>query len=158
MKDTILVSSCFMGTPCRYDGDSRKVDWVAALAEEYTLIPVCPEVDGGLSTPRPRAERRGDQVVTEGGKDVTDAYRCGGELAVEQALKSRCKAAIMKAKSPSCGKGLIYDGSFSGTLIPGDGVTAALLKEAGIPVFTEEEQEGFFDFAYRSLLGEEGEK
>ncbi|MBQ2769709.1 MAG: DUF523 domain-containing protein, partial [Clostridia bacterium] len=128
------------------DGDSRKVDWVAALAEEYTLIPVCPEVDGGLPTPRPRAERRGEQVVTEGGADVTAAYRRGGELAVEQALKSRCKGAILKAKSPSCGKGLIYDGSFSGTLIPGDGVTAALLKEAGIPVFTEEEQEAFFTF------------
>lgn len=146
MKDTILVSRCLIGTPCRYDGGSRGVDWVAALAEEYTLISVCPEVDGGLPTPRPRAERRGDQVVTEGGKDVTAAYRRGGELAVEQALKSRCKAAILKAKSPSCGKGLIYDGSFSGTLIPGDGVTAALLKEAGIPVFTEEEQEAFFTF------------
>ena len=150
MKTAILVSACLMGRPCRYDGDTRRVDWVAALEKEWTLIPVCPEVEGGLPTPRKRAERRGDQVLNEAGEDVTVPYRCGARLALQRAVTCNCRAAILKAKSPSCGRGTIYDGSFSGTLIPGDCVAAELLTAAGIPFFTEEEREDFLAFFHKS--------
>ena len=135
----ILVSACLLGCPCRYDGQSRENPAVLALAKEHTLIPVCPEQLGGLPTPRTPSERIGDKVMMKTGEDVTAAYEKGAKTALRLAKLLHADCALLKARSPSCGKGLIYDGSFTGKLTPGDGVTAALLAENGIPVFTEEE-------------------
>ena len=136
---TILVSACLLGCPCRYDGKSKPNDGVLALMEHHTLIPVCPEQMGGLATPRPPAERKGDGVFTENDTDVTAQYRRGAEEALRLARLYGCTCAILKERSPSCGSGEIYDGLFSRTLIEGDGVTAALLKQNGIVVYGESE-------------------
>ena len=136
---TILISACLLGCPCRYDGKSKPNDTVLALMEQHTLIPICPEQMGGLATPRVPAERRGDGVFTETGGDVTAQYRRGAEEALRLAKLYGCTHAILKERSPSCGSGQIYDGSFSRTLTDGDGVTAALLKENGITVLGENE-------------------
>ena len=135
----ILVSCCLLGAECRYRGDGQRSEAVLRLAEKHTLIPVCPEQMGGLPTPRDPAEIRGDRVVSSAGRDVTAAYRKGAQTALFLAKLNRVDFAILKAKSPSCGKGLIYDGTFTGNKIPGNGVAAALLLENGIPVFTEDE-------------------
>lgn len=136
---TILVSACLLGCPCRYDGKSKPSDAVLALVEHHTLIPVCPEQMGGLATPRVPAERKSDGVFTESGVDVTEQYRRGAEEALRLAKLYGCTYAILKARSPSCGSRQIYDGSFSRALIPGDGVTAQLLKAHGIAVLCENE-------------------
>ena len=136
---TILVSACLLGCPCRYDGKSKPSDAVLALMEHHTLIPVCPEQMGGLATPRVPAERKNDSVFTESGVDVTEQYRRGAEEALRLAKLYGCTHAILKERSPSCGSGQIYDGSFSRALIPGDGVTAQLLKAHGITVLGESE-------------------
>lgn len=136
----ILVSACLAGEPCRYNGLGFICPAVAALVASGEALAVCPEVLGGLSTPRPPAEIVASRVLTVVGEDVTAAYQAGAQLALQMARKSGCRTAILKARSPSCGCGQIYDGSFSGRLIPGDGVFAALLKTAGISVQTEEEK------------------
>ena len=136
---TILVSACLLGCPCRYDGQSKPHPAVLALMEEHTLIPVCPEQMGGLATPRPPAERQGAGVFTQAGTDVTGQYRRGAEEALRLARLYGCDCAVLKEKSPSCGSGQIYDGSFSRKLTAGDGVTAQLLKENGIAVYGESE-------------------
>lgn len=135
----ILVSACLLGCECRYKGDSCRNEEILALAEEHALIPVCPEQLGGLPTPRCPAENQGDKVIDSSGVDVTAPFRKGAEAACYLAKLNDVKLAIMKAKSPSCGHGLIYDGTFSGNKIPGNGVTSALLEANGIRVFTEEE-------------------
>lgn len=136
---TILVSACLYGCECRYKGDSCRNEEVLALGREHTLIPVCPEQLGGLATPRNPAERQGEKVMSCAGDDVTAQYRKGAETALYIAESARADCAILKANSPSCGKGLIYDGSFTGGKIPGNGMTSELFLEAGIPVFTENE-------------------
>ena len=140
----ILVSRClYGGDPVRYDGrskeekDPRFLKW----KEEGRLIPVCPEVFGGLPVPRTDAQRSGDRVVTRDGRDVTKEYRKGAEEAVRLALENEVLCALLKEKSPSCGSSLIYDGSFSGRLTKGEGLTAQLLREAGIAVFSEEQMD-----------------
>lgn len=142
----ILVSRCLKGVPCRYDGQSKPNSAVMALKEQgHRLIGVCPEVDGGLETPRPPAEIQPDgRVVNEAGTDVTAQYRRGAELALETARKYHCTAAILKAKSPSCGDTQIYDGTFSRTLIAGQGVAADLLTKAGIHVVNENNLDELF--------------
>ena len=101
------------------------------------MLPVCPEVAGGLSIPRPRAEIRDDGVITEKGEDVTEAFRSGAKTCLEEALGAGAREAILKSKSPSCGCGKIYDGSFDGRLVDGDGLFTQLLKEAGVSCRTE---------------------
>ena len=133
----ILISACLLGARCRYDGASKPQPWVAALAERHTLVPVCPEQLGGLPTPRPPAERRGDRVVTREGGDVTVQYRRGAEEALALCRLLGCEAALLKERSPSCGRGEIYDGTFSGALAPGDGITAELLVARGVAVYGE---------------------
>lgn len=137
----ILISACLLGCKCRYDGASKAHPGALRLAEAAALIPVCPEQLGGLPTPRPPAERRGDAVVTESGADVTAQYRRGAEEAVHLAQMFRCETAVLKERSPSCGCGKIYDGTFKRTLIPGDGLTAQMLKAAGVAVYGESEIE-----------------
>lgn len=136
-KERILVSACLLGVPCRYDGKSVPCEGVIRLKERAQLVPVCPEQLGGLATPRTPAERRGESVVTRDGKDVTAQYRRGAQEALRLARLFGCVKAILKSRSPSCGCGLIYDGSFSGKLIPGEGVTAQLLRENGVEVCGE---------------------
>ena len=133
----ILVSRCLLGERCRYDGASRPCPGVEKLLERFVLVPICPECDGGLPVPRPSCERRGERVVTRDGRDKTAAYRLGAEAALAKAKETGAKIALLKSRSPSCGVGVIYDGSFTRTLTQGDGVTAELLKENGITVFDE---------------------
>lgn len=138
-KEKLLVSACLLGTPCRYDGRMKKSDAVCALAERYELVPVCPEEAGGLPTPRTPSERRDGRVFMRDGRDVTEEYRRGAEHALEVFRCAGCCAAVLKARSPACGCGAVYDGTFSGTLVPGDGVAAELLRANGVRVLTEEE-------------------
>ena len=140
-QQVILVSACLLGVPCRYDGKSKAKAEVLALQRERVLIPVCPEVYGGLPTPRPPAERQGGAVRTRSGIDVTDQYRRGAEETLRLCRLLGCEAAVLKERSPSCGRGQIYDGTFSGTLTAGDGVTAELLTANGIPVYGESQIE-----------------
>ena len=134
----LLVSACLLGVCCRYDGKSKPCQAVLELAKKHELIPVCPEQLGGLSTPRPPAEIQGEFVRKEDGGDVTAQYQKGALEAARLYEILDCDAAILKARSPSCGLGLIYDGTFSGKLTAGNGVTAGLFLEKNIPVFTEE--------------------
>ncbi len=133
----ILVSACLLGCACRYDGKSKPCDSVINLCERHTLIPFCPEIYGGLATPRPPSEIVGDRVINSSGEDVTAEYEKGAAEALKIAEQSGCRVAVLKAKSPSCGRGRVYDGSFSGKLCDGDGVTARLLLSHGIAVYTE---------------------
>jgi len=141
----IIVSKCFTGECCRYDGRSKPVPEIAALVERGEAIPVCPEQLGGLPTPRVPSELESSgelvldgqaRAVTADGRDVTKEYVRGAYAALSIAQMHGVSRAILKAKSPSCGSGLIYDGSFSGKLACGDGVTAALFKRNGIAVET----------------------
>lgn len=137
----ILVSACLLGCCCRYDGKSKADERVLALGKCHTLIPVCPEQLGGLCTPRLPAEIQGDKAIRKDGADVTAEYKKGAREALRLYELLSCDAAILKARSPSCGKGVIYDGTFTGTLTEGSGITAALFQERGLPVFTENEAE-----------------
>lgn len=136
----ILVSHCFLGEPCRYDGASRLDRQIIELHRAgHNLIPVCPEMLGGLDVPRSPAEIQPDgRITTRDGQDVTAAYKSGAERALEIARENNCTMAILKARSPSCGCGEIYDGSFTHTVTSGWGVTARLLAEAGMEVMDEE--------------------
>ena len=134
----ILVSACLLGRSCRYDGKSKPCKAVIDLSKKHNLIPVCPEMDGGLCCPRTPCERVEDKVISKNGEDRTFEYNKGAEIALETAKKYGCKYAIMKAKSPACSSTEVYDGSFSGTLVKGDGVAAELLKQSGIIVLTED--------------------
>ena len=139
----LLISRCLLGDACRYDGKSKPLpaDTLQALRARYDLIPVCPEVLGGLPTPRTPSERRGARVVMKTGEDVTAEYRRGAEAALRAAHKNQVCAAVLKERSPSCGRGEIYDGTFTGTLTEGNGVTAQLLLENGFSVYGESEIE-----------------
>nr|VFJ62863.1 MAG: Uncharacterized conserved protein YbbK, DUF523 family [Candidatus Kentron sp. FW] len=134
-----LCSACLLGIDCRYDAGNNKNGKVLKLAGEEILIPVCPEQLGGLSTPRIPAEQRDGKVVTKEGRDVTENFRRGARETLKLARLYGVREAILKQRSPSCGVGKIYDGTFSGKVIRGNGVTSALLKEHGIKVSSEEE-------------------
>ena len=133
----LMISACLLGACCRYDGGTKEHPDIARLAQQHTLIPVCPEQLGGLPTPRPPAERQGAVVRTQAGKDVTEQYTRGAREALRLYRLLDCDAAVLKERSPSCGHGQVYDGTFSATLTAGDGVTAELLAAHGIPVYGE---------------------
>lgn len=135
----ILVSACLAGMPCRWDRAEKSNMAIIQLVREGKAIPVCPEQLGGLPTPRAPSERFRDGVISKTGQDVTREFRLGAEIVLSIAQRYGCKEAILKAYSPSCGKGSIYDGSFTGTKVEGDGITAELLMKHGIVVRTEEE-------------------
>ena len=135
----ILISGCLLGLKCRYDAKEKKLPEIEKLIESYNLIPICPEQLGGLPTPRIPAERVKDRIITQVGVDVTKEYQIGAEEALKIAKLYNCKKAILKEKSPSCGCGKSYDGTFSRNLIVGNGVTADLLLKNGIEVFGESE-------------------
>lgn len=132
-RESMLVSACLLGEPCRYDGKSQPCTTVMALEAEYDLVPICPEVLGGLPTPRTPSEIKPDgRVLDRDGNDRTEAFESGADIAVMIAKKHGCRRAILKSKSPSCGVHEIYDGTFTGTLKAGRGIAAARLAEAGI--------------------------
>lgn len=153
--ENVLISACLMGVHCRYDGKCQNIEGfdekLTELMSKYNLIPVCPEILGGLSTPRIPAEilkeskaednsaraLLGRRVINKEGADVTEAFERGADEVVHLAKLYNCRYAILKERSPSCGSGRIYDGTFSKTLTSGDGITADRLKEQGIEVFSE---------------------
>lgn len=138
-RPPVLVSACLVGVRCTYDADHKACGDLLRLGERHRLIPVCPETAGGLPTPRPPAERQPDGTVrTADGTDVTEAYRRGAEAAVRIARATGARVAVLKARSPACGTGQIYDGTFTGRLVAGDGVAAQALRSEGLLVVDEE--------------------
>ena len=137
----VLVSACLLGINCKYDGGNNRCDAVCALLkrEDICVVPVCPEQLGGLETPRKPSELLCGEVINSSGENVTDPFHRGAQETLEIARRFGCKCAILKERSPSCGTGKIYDGTFSHTLRTGDGVTAQLLKEAGMKIYGESE-------------------
>ncbi|WP_413062438.1 DUF523 domain-containing protein (plasmid) [Sphingomonas carotinifaciens] len=148
----VLVSGCLLGRPVRYNGSAKTLEdalldrWVS----EGRVVSVCPEVMAGLPTPRPPAEiangesgaaviERDGRIVEADGNDVTDAYLAGARIALEHAVRHDCRYALLTDGSPSCGGSFIYDGTFKGRRIAGEGVTAAILRQHGITVFTQTE-------------------
>jgi uncharacterized protein YbbK (DUF523 family) len=144
-----VVSACLCGINCNYKGESKPDKAIIELVRAGGAIPVCPEQLGGLATPRPGSEIRGGtgsdvldgnaNVINSRGKDVTNEFVKGAFEVLKLARITNATEAILKARSPSCSHGKVYDGNFSGVLIDGDGVTAALLRRNGIIVLTEEE-------------------
>lgn len=135
----IVVSACLLGVNCKYSGGNNLCHRVASLSDSHTLIPVCPEVLGGLPTPRTPSEIRDGRVITADGRDVTAEFQLGAEKAMETVKKEKPDLIILQPRSPSCGKGRIYDGTFSGRLTDGNGIFAAMAEEAGYKTITSEE-------------------
>lgn len=144
----IMVSACLAGINCKYDGGNNLIPWIRDMVIQGEAVPICPEEMGGLTTPRAPVEIVGGtgqdvflgkaRVLSQDGIDVTEHFIRGAEEVLKIARKCNAVAGILKERSPSCGSGWIYDGSFTHTPVPGQGVTAALLKENGIPVYSEE--------------------
>ena len=143
-----LVSRCLTGVNCKYDGGNNRNGHVIEFCKNHKVCTVCPEGDSGLPCPRPPAEFEPGgtgRIVDKEGKDVTEEFLRGSRIALEKAVKAaedageKIEGAILKAKSPSCGSGLIYDGTFTGVLTDGDGCFTKMLKEMGIDVISEKE-------------------
>lgn len=143
MNKMYLVSSCLAGLPVRYDGSDAKSKEVMELVKMGQAVLVCPEQLGGLPTPRPCCEMRlddenGARVYTKEGRDVTEEFKLGAQKSLQLAKSFGIKKAILKSKSPSCGLGKVYDGTFSGKLVDGNGIFAKLLLDNGIEVKNED--------------------
>jgi len=137
---SVIVSACLLGLSCRYDGTAPEISvGIRKLAETEHIIPVCPEQLGGLPTPRPRAERKGEKILTEYGEDVNSNFFRGAEEVLKLLELFPVDLAVLKERSPSCGKNFIYDGSFSGKIVEGQGVLSELLSARGINVISESE-------------------
>lgn len=140
MKEKVLISACLLGVNCKYSGDNNyNKELIDKLNEQYDLIPICPEIMGGLSTPRNPAEIRDGKVFNNQGDEVTKNFQKGAEEALKIAKILNVNKAILKSKSPSCGKGLIYDGTFNNKLIEGNGITTDLLLKNKIQVISDKE-------------------
>ena len=137
--EKILVSACLLGEPVRYNGAAATSEdpVLARWTREGRLVSFCPEVAGGLGTPRPRAERQALRVVTDAGADVTAAFTRGAELARDTARQHGIRVAVLKDGSPSCGSTYTYDGTFAGRRVPGGGLTTEILRREGVRVFSE---------------------
>jgi len=141
-KPAILVSACLLGVRCNHRGGASPSEAAMRLGQSFRVVPVCPETMGGLPTPRPAAERQRDGAVRTGeGADVTEFYERGAAATVELASVTGASEAVLKARSPSCGCHQVYDGSFTQTLVAGEGVTAAALRRAGVRVQSEDDLE-----------------
>lgn len=148
----ILVSACLLGVNCRYDGTGMLREDLRKAMDQFHFIPVCPEQLGGLMTPRDSAERVGSKIITKTGEDVTGNFIQGAKEVLNLANIYQCKYAILKERSPSCGHGRIYDGTFSGTFIEGDGIATEMLQQQGITVIGENEIGKFLEpFIFYSL-------
>ena len=141
VMEKILISACLVGDKVRYDGKSQYHPLVKDLLEQYELVPFCPEVEGGLKTPRVPSEIKKDKVINKEGKDVTRQFHEGAELALNICKYLHINIAILKDGSPSCGSTEIHNGNFDGRMIKGKGITAKLLEQNGIKVYTENEIE-----------------
>jgi uncharacterized protein YbbK (DUF523 family) len=142
----ILISACLLGVNCKYNGSNNDVPGMIKQMKDVTLIPVCPEQLGGLTTPRPPAEISEEAgIFSKEGKDVTRQFHFGAEETLKIAKMYNCEYAIMKERSPSCGSNQVYDGSFTGKVKPGEGIASALLKRNGIKVYSEENFEELVD-------------
>lgn len=135
-KEKILVSACLLGLNCRYDGKNNYSKEIDEFLKNYEVIPICPEIMGGLPTPRIGAEKIGSKVMTRDGRDVTKEYVKGANECLFLAQKYNIRKALLKLRSPSCGNAKIYDGTFSHTIVDGDGVTTELLKNNGIEIIS----------------------
>jgi len=133
----ILISACLAGCKTRYNGEGFLLPEIEELKKKYNLIPVCPEQLGGLSTPRDPSEIRSGKVISDKGADVTPQFKKGAEEVLRLAVLFDCDTAILKERSPSCGYGRIYDGTFTGSLTDGNGITGGLLSAHGIKVIGE---------------------
>ena len=137
MKTKIIVSACLLGENCKYNGGNNKCDDIIALAEKFEIIPVCPECFGGLPIPRVPSEIKDGRVYSKTGEDLTEAFLSGAEQTLYIAKEANAPCAVLKENSPSCGFGKIYDGTFSGKKIDGNGITAQLLYDNEIQIFGE---------------------
>lgn len=142
----ILVSACLLGENCKYSGGNNKCDDVIRLGEKHKLVPICPECFGGLPIPRVSSEIKNGRVYSKTGEDLTEAFFDGAEKALYVAEESGCQLAILKERSPSCGFGKIYDGSFTGKTIDGNGITAQLLYDHGITILGESKIDKINDY------------
>ena len=140
-KQSVLISACLVGVCCRYDGKSTMLAQIELLKKRFHLIPVCPEVYGGLPTPRESAEKIEGRVVSASGLEVTDCFAKGSQECLKLGLLLACKTAILQDRSPSCGYGTIYDGTFTGHLTIGKGVFAELLEKQGILIVSSSQIE-----------------
>ena len=132
----VLASACLCGVPCRYDARAATDPCVKDLYERGLAVSVCPEILGGLSAPRPPCEIFRGRVVDAAGNDLTAHFEEGARKTLAIARERGITVAVLKDKSPSCGNTLIYDGTFSGALVPGRGVAAAFLQTNGVRVFS----------------------
>jgi len=151
----ILISACLLGENVKYDGNNNDVSYnsiIKTLIEKNLLLPVCPEVLGGLSIPRTPVELTNAKAINKDGIDQTKEFKKGAKESLHVALKYDIKIAIMKSKSPSCGSDFIYDGTFSKKLIKGDGLTVEILKKNGIKVFNEEELDTLLVYLRKKYL------
>ena len=135
----ILISACLLGMSCRYNGEGQIIPGTDKLMEKHHLVPICPEIYGGLSTPREPSEIKNGRVISKSGNDLTEYFERGAEEILALAKLYHCKYAILKQRSPSCGYKEIYDGTFSGKIINGNGILAALLLKNGIVIIDETE-------------------
>lgn len=150
----ILVSACLLGVNCRYDGTGTLNKILKEIIEDFNFIPVCPEQLGGMSTPREPSEIVGDELVSRLGKDVTHNFVRGAQETLQLAQLYDCQYAILKERSPSCGYGQIYDGTFTGSLTPGKGVTAKLLAGHNIKIIGESKIKQLFEEVVSAGVGE----
>lgn len=137
--ENLLVSGCLLGKNTKYNGKNNYIPLIEKIKEKYNIIVICPEVMGGLSIPRDPSEISGNKVINNKMKDVTFEYNKGAKIALELAIKNNCKKALLKEKSPSCGVNYIYDGTFSGNIICGMGITTKILVSNNIDVYSENE-------------------
>ena len=135
----ILVSACLLGINCKYNGENNFCEDIVRMGDKHTLIPVCPEQLGGLTTPREPSEICAGKVINKSGEDVTSQYKNGAQETLKIAKLCGCSVAVLKKRSPSCGIGEVYDGTFSKRLVSGMGITAQLLRSNGIEVYGEDE-------------------
>ncbi len=137
--EKVLVSACLVGENCKYNGGNNKNDKIIEFLKDKEVILVCPEVMGGLSTPRFKSEILGDKVINEYGDDVSEYFVNGAKIALSKAIENNVTLAILKEKSPSCGVKKVYNGQFNGTLVKGSGVFSSLIGQLGIKILTEED-------------------
>ena len=138
-RPKLLVSACLLGENCKYNGGNNYNEKVVALRKYFDFVPICPECFGGLPIPRVPSEIAGDRVLSKDGTDLTEAFRDGAEKSLYVAGESNCSVAVLKERSPSCGFGKIYDGTFTGTIVKGNGFTSDLLYKNGIRIYGESE-------------------
>ena len=137
MMEKLLISACLLGRNCKYNGGNNYTPLVEALKARYDLVPVCPECFGGRPIPHEPSERVGDKVLSKSGEDVTEPFRRGAEKTLAAAIQQGVTRAVLKERSPSCGCGSIYNGTFTGTVVPGNGVAAELLLSRGVVIYGE---------------------